>query len=170
MFPPPLKTCHPERSEGSVVRSEIVIGMPRAGMAQNWRPTFHLSTAGCNQRNYRTDRLAWEHPMDCPPINGSAAAFEKPGEKRQKERYLSIGYVGRYPQICLKKRSRPSKHYYSGGFSLLSPKPFRGYTPYKIGVVGSRIPLDNPRRMYAFVGGPRRTPLADSPIPGNPNG
>src|ERR1700730_14101620 len=40
MFPPPLKTCHPERSEGSVVRSEIAIGMPRAGMAQKLAPNF----------------------------------------------------------------------------------------------------------------------------------
>src|ERR1700682_1102862 len=66
--------------------------MPRAGMAQNWRPTFHLSTAGCNQRNSRTDRLAWERLMNCPPINGSAAAaFEKPVEGDRKNDIQRVG-------------------------------------------------------------------------------
>ena len=43
-------------------RSEFSGWMPRGDGAKNWRPTFYLSTAGSNQRNPRTDRLAWGAP------------------------------------------------------------------------------------------------------------
>src|ERR1700674_852101 len=113
-------------------------GRRARGWRKNWRPTFHLSTAGSNQRNPRTDRLACVAPQ----------------------------------MTALRSRSGrdPGNTIIPEGFPLLSPKPIRGYTPYQIGVLGSRTPLDNLRRMYAFVGGPRRAPLAGSPNPGNSNG
>src|ERR1700687_972956 len=38
-------------------------GCRARGWRKNWRPTFHLSTAGSNQRNPRTDRLACVAPQ-----------------------------------------------------------------------------------------------------------
>src|ERR1700704_1152567 len=110
----------------------------RGEWRKNWRPTFYLSMAGSNQRNPRTDRLAWGVPQ-------VAAQQSRNGRD-------------------------PGNTIILEGFSLLSSKPIRGYTPYQIGVLGSRIPLDNLTRMCALVGGPRRSPLAGSPNPGNSNG
>src|SRR6202521_1010557 len=113
-------------------------GCRARGWRKNWRPTFHLSTAGSDHRHPHTDCLVWGAPQ----------------------------------MTVLRSRNgrEPGNTIILEGFSVLSPKPIRGYTPYQIGVLGSRTPLDNLRRMYAFVGGPRRALLAGSPNPGNSNG
>ena len=77
---------------------------------------------------------------------------------------------GAYSRSASRNGRDPGNTIIPEGFSLLSPKRIRGYTPYQIGVLGSRTPLDNLRRMDAFVGEPRRAPLAGSPNPGNSNG
>src|SRR6266852_496536 len=48
----------------------------------------------------------------------------------------------------------------SEGFRQLSPEAFRGYTPDKIGVLGSRIPLDNLRRTLPLSRDEARPSLA----------
>jgi len=145
-------------------------GCRARGWRKNWRPTSHLSMASSNQRNPRTDRLAWGAPAnDCPAITAQQQRFEKPGS-RAEESNMNMLQRTNTPRSASRNGRDPGNTIILEGFSLLSPKPIRGYTPYQIGVLGSRIPLDNLTRMRALVGGPRRSPLAGSPNPGNSHG
>ena len=134
-------------------------GCRARGWRKNWRPTFYLSTAGSNQRNPRTDRLAWGAPAnDCPAITAQQQRFEKPRESRRREQH-EYATEDEHPRIGLKKRSRPSKHYSSGGFFLAFPKANSGV--YSIPNRSARF-SNSPRQPDANVR-PRRGTKALSP-------
>jgi hypothetical protein len=140
-------------------RSEFSGWMPRAGMAQKVASNFSFKHGRSQSTKFPYRPVGLGNTFTWGNLTSSQTVKPGPSKPSSASR-RSASRNGRDPGSTIILE----------GFSLLSPKPIRGYTFYQIGVLGSRIPLDNLRRMYAFVGGPRRAPLAGSPNPGNPNG
>jgi len=94
---------------------------------------------------------------DCPAITAQQQRFEKPREGAEEQ--FEYATKDEHLQIGLKKRSRPWKHYYSGGFFLAFPKANSGV--YSIPNRSARF-SNSPRQPDANAR-PRRGTKALSP-------
>jgi len=74
------------------------VGGRARGWHKYWRPTFYLSTADGNQRNPRTDRLAWEKEMTVVHQCSSPKILRKPGKKAVKNSIEDAAEEGKKPE------------------------------------------------------------------------
>src|SRR5208282_44354 len=102
------------------------LGCRARGWRKTWRPTFHLSTAGSNQRNCRTDRLVTSNWIMCSAATNRDSSIRQRLDLRAKEDLSNLS-LNNQLIFGLEKRSGPGKHYLRGE-SLLPPEPSTRYT------------------------------------------
>ena len=134
-------------------------GCRARGWRKNWRPTSHLSMAGSNQRNPRTDRLAWGAPAnDCPAITAQPQRFENQGSRAEKSNMNMLQRTNT-PRSASRNGRDPGNTIILEGFFPAFPKANSGV--YSIPNRSARF-SNSPRQPDANVR-PRRGTKALSP-------